>query len=123
MAAITRRDTRPELALRKALWRRDLRGWRCDVAGLPGRPDVVFTKQRLAIFVDGRLWHGHPSKYPARLSPEWRAKVARNVQRDRRADALLEESGWRVLRFWDAEVIRDPDLCASLVERSIRDFR
>lgn len=115
MSLVRRRDTAPELRLRSELWRRNVRGWRCDVAALPGRPDLAFTRWRVAVFVDGRLWHGHPSKYPAALSSEWRAKIAANIQRDRQADSALRQDGWQVLRFWDVDLQRDAAGCVTSI--------
>lgn len=119
MAAIRRRDTSPELTLRRALWRSGIRGWRVDSARLPGRPDLVFFRYRVAVFVDGRLWHGHPSKYPARLNPVWLEKIRRNVERDRSVDAHLRLLGWRVVRIWDSELGRDPDAAVARVVREL----
>jgi DNA mismatch endonuclease (patch repair protein) len=104
MAKIGRRDTSQELKLRRGLWRAGVRGWRCDFAGLPGRPDLVFPRKRLAVFVDGRLWHGHPDRYPGRLSEAWRTKIARNIERDRGVDRELTRLGWQVMRIWDREI-------------------
>src|SRR4051794_7063607 len=64
MSKVHRRDTSAELGLRRGLWRAGVRGWRCDVGHLPGRPDLAFTKLQVAVFVDGLLWHGHPRRYP-----------------------------------------------------------
>jgi len=107
MSKVHRRDTSAELRLRRGLWRSGLRGWRCDVPSLPGRPDLAFSRWHVAVFVDGLLWHGHPKRYPARLSEAWREKIARNVQRDRSVDVKLTALGWQVVRLWDAEVTKD----------------
>lgn len=120
MARVRGRDTGPELALRRAMHRRGLRGWRCHRAGLPGKPDVAFGRARLAVFVDGGFWHGHPSKWwPGRSGDYWDAKIARNMERDRAADAALAALGWRVLRLWDFDVKRDPDAAAGRVEEAL----
>lgn len=117
MSRVRRRDTRPELLLRKALWRRGIRGWRVDVAGLPGRPDLAFGRSRFAVFVDGGFWHGHPTRYHAGQSGSyWDRKIERNRERDRRADEELRALGWRVLRLWDFDVVRDPVKAARRVE-------
>ena len=114
MARVKGRDTGPELALRRALHRLGVRGWRCHRATLPGKPDLAFGRARLAVFVDGGFWHGHPSKWwPGRSGAYWDAKIARNIERDRQADAALEELGWRVLRLWDFDVMRDPESAAA----------
>jgi DNA mismatch endonuclease (patch repair protein) len=110
MAAIRGFDTRPERLLRSALWRLGARGWRCHWPGPGGRIDVAFTRARLAVFVDGSFWHGHPSKWrPGRFQGYWDAKIKRNMARDARQNAALEAAGWRVLRVWDFEVEHDPE--------------
>ncbi len=87
------------------MWAAGLRGWRCDFARLNGRPDVAFTRQRVAVFVDGGFWHGHPSKFPRPgLSDYWLAKIRRNIERDGRIDDELRAAGWQVVRLWDFEV-------------------
>lgn len=109
MAAVGRRDTGPELLLRRALFQLGVRGWRLHRRDLPGRPDLVFGPARLAVFVDGAFWHGHPSKWwPGRSGDYWDRKIQGNMARDRRVDAELRGDGWRVLRLWDFEVERSP---------------
>lgn len=108
MAAVRSRDTKPELVLRSALREGGLLGYRIGPPGLPGRPDVAYTRWRLAIFVDGAYWHGHPDHFdPGRASEYWRTKIAKNQDRDRRANAALIAQGWTVLRFWDFEVMKN----------------
>jgi DNA mismatch endonuclease (patch repair protein) len=120
MARVKARDTGPELKLRGALYRLGVRGWRCHRANLPGKPDVAFGRAQLAVFVDGGFWHGHPSKWwPGRSGPYWDKKIARNIERDRCVDEELAEMGWRVMRFWDFEVMKDPDEAARLVRDAL----
>jgi DNA mismatch endonuclease (patch repair protein) len=108
MAAVRRRDTAPEIALRRSLHAAGVRGWRCDYRRAPGRPDIAWPALRVAVFVDGAFWHGHPSRHrPGRSGPYWDAKIAANVERDRRVDAALNASGWTALRVWDFEVRRN----------------
>lgn len=108
MRAVRRRDTAPELNLRRALYAAGVRGWRCDYGRAPGRPDIAWPRRRLAVFVDGAFWHGHPSRHtPGRSGKYWDEKIQRNIERDREVDALLRESGWMVLRYWDFEVRRN----------------
>ena len=121
MGRIKSRDTKPELALRRALWAIGVRGWRCHRRDLPGRPDVAFGPAKLAVFVDGAFWHGHPSKYKAGQSGEfWDRKIAENAARDRRANAELAALGWTVIRLWDFEVLKDPLEAASRVKEDLR---
>lgn len=115
MSRVRTANTAPEVALRRALWRRGVRGWRLHAKDLPGRPDVVFRGRRLAIFVDGAFWHGHPDYYWGQSGAFWDKKIARTRERDERANQNLSALGWTVLRIWDFEVERDPDACAERV--------
>jgi DNA mismatch endonuclease, patch repair protein len=115
-----RRDSRAELALRAELHRLGLR-FRVDlplrVPGRVVRPDVVFTRARLAVFVDGCFWHCCPEhgNTPRANSDYWQPKLARNVARDRAVDAALGVTGWRVLRAWEHE---NPRQVAARVQRA-----
>jgi DNA mismatch endonuclease, patch repair protein len=120
MARVKGRDTKPELTLRRALYALGERGWRCHRKNLPGKPDLSFGRARLAVFVDGGFWHGHPSKYwPGRTSPYWDQKIARNQARDKRVDEELREMGWTVVRLWDFEVEKDPLGAAEQVRKRL----
>lgn len=119
MASIRKKDTKPELALRSALWAAGLRGWRCHAA-LPGSPDIAFGRYRVAVFVDGVWWHGHPDYLPrGRRGPYWDAKIAGNVARDKRVNAQLRTAGWIVVRLWDLDVLRSPDRAARTVTAAL----
>lgn len=112
MRSNRRRDSGPELALRAQLHRLGLR-FRVDLAiRTPARvvrPDVVFTRARLAVFVDGCFWHCCPEhgNVPRANSGYWRPKLERNVARDRAVDEALAHAGWRVLRAWEHEESAD----------------
>jgi DNA mismatch endonuclease, patch repair protein len=110
-----RADTRPERAIRSLLHAAGLRfrkDHRVDVPGARVRPDIVFTRRRLAVFVDGCFWHRCPRHgvSPSHNPAYWGPKLDRNVQRDRRVDAALREAGWTVLRIWEHQA---PDTAAS----------
>jgi len=116
-----RRDTKPEMAVRRAVWRRGLR-YRVDVSPLPGtrrRADLVFTRVRVAVFIDGCFWHGCPEHATApKANAEWWAeKLSANVLRDRDTDARLGEAGWLVLRIWEHE---DAEDAAERIEQVVR---
>ena len=120
MSRIRSRDTGPEVLLRKALWQHGVRGYRTHVRKVPGRPDLCWQGRRVAVFVDGAFWHGHPSAYtPGKSGRYWDEKIARNIARDRSADAQLEAMGWTVLRFWDFEVRRNLDACVERVAAEV----
>ena len=98
-----------------------MRGYRLNVKGLPGRPDIAWRKDRLAVFVDGAFWHGHPSAFREGKSGEyWDMKIRRNIDRDRAADQALLRLGWGVLRFWDFEVKSDAGTCVDVIEGALR---
>jgi DNA mismatch endonuclease (patch repair protein) len=100
-----------------------LRGYRLHVKTLPGKPDVAFIGRKLAVFVDGAFWHGHPDYYHGQSGPFWDAKIATNRERDARVDAQLAELGWEVIRLWDFEVEQDPAGCAARVGAALEQQR
>lgn len=119
MSKVRSFDTKPERIIRSALHRAGYR-FRKHVAHLPGRPDVVFTRARIAVFIDGDFWHGY--RFPAWRStvPEyWQAKIDRNRARDRLNFARLRRQGWHVLRLWEHEIYTDPAGCVSRIARAI----
>jgi DNA mismatch endonuclease (patch repair protein) len=106
MARVRRSGTAPELALRSALHRAGYRYRLNSGCGLPGTPDIVLRRFRLAIFVDGCFWHGckqHGSKAKTN-SKFWSDKILRNQQRDAKVDQALSALGWKVFRVWEHEV-------------------
>ncbi len=114
MAKIKGVNTKPELKLRKALWGMGFR-YRKNVKKLPGAPDLVFYKFKLAIFVDGEFWHGYNwEEKRGKIKSNrdfWIPKIERNMQRDRQNRSKLENEGWVVLRFWEREIYKDFDNC------------
>lgn len=122
--ASRKRDTRCELLLRRAVWRLGLR-YRIDVATLPGRPDIVFGRERVAVFCDGDFWHGRNyEERVARLqqghnAPYWVAKIGGNVARDVRNTEVLRAEGWMVLRFWESDVLKDVEAAANQVADAV----
>jgi|KBSSwiStaDraftv2_1062776.scaffolds.fasta_scaffold499693_2 DNA mismatch endonuclease (patch repair protein) len=85
---------------------------------LPGRPDIVFHRCRLAVFIDGDFWHGRRfEQWKEKLSPFWLEKISTNMRRDRRVDRRLWTSGWSVLHLWSKDVERDPERAIARVLR------
>lgn len=106
-----RRDTGPELALRRELHRRGLRYFvdRAPLKGLRRRADVVFPRRKVAVYVDGCFWHSCPvhATSPRNNAQWWTDKLAANVVRDRDTDTRLDAAGWTVVRVWEHEAARD----------------
>lgn len=111
-----RRDTKPEVALRRELHRRGLRYFvdRAPLKGMRRRADLVFPRRKLAVYVDGCFWHSCPvhATKPRNNAQWWADKLAANVARDRDTDTRLIEEGWRVVRIWEHE---DPVVAAQRV--------
>jgi len=128
MSAIKSTNTKPEMLLRKALWKKGLR-YRVNCRLLPGKPDVVFTKAKIVVFCDGDYWHGHnwalrglPSLESelAGYSEYWRNKILGNIRRDMENTTKLESDGWLVLRFWESDIKKDVDRCVEIIEMYYR---
>ena len=123
-AASRKQDTRCEHALRGALRRLGLR-YRVNFGKLPGRPDVVFSGARVAIFCDGDFWHGRNLKERLKKlrrghnAAYWVAKIRSNVERDRRHDEALRGDGWLVMRFWETDIARDVNGVATKVATAV----
>lgn len=133
MQRIRSKDTKPEVVLRKALWHKGYR-YRKNYKDLPGKPDIVFTKQKVCVFVDSEFFHGKDfeSGYKSRKysslreqlensnhSEFWMSKIQRNMERDREVDAELHGLGWSVLRFWSKDVLRKTEDCIDAIEEAM----
>jgi len=132
MAAVRGRNTEPEMLLRRELHKR---GLRYTVQGrLPGKPDLVFSKARVAVFVDGDFWHGHgwrergfeswEAQFEGHRDPEkWRAKIRRNIERDAEVNEELGILGWHVVRVLESVIRHDLTAVADEIEHTIRTRR
>lgn len=124
MVAIKSRDTSIEVKLRKMLWDHGIR-YRKNYKALPGSPDIVLTRYRIAIFCDGEFFHGKDwDKLTDQLmsgnnGPYWVAKIARNIDRDDEVNKQLIAMGWTVLRFWGRDILKYPDECLRAIEETI----
>ena len=109
MSHIRSVNTKPEVALRRALWRHGFR-YRVNVKSLPGSPDIVLPKHRTVVFVHGCFWHGHlkckNNKIPQTNTEFWQAKVTRNQERDQEVWRQLEAKGWSVVIVWECELVK-----------------
>jgi DNA mismatch endonuclease, patch repair protein len=122
MSQIRGKNTRPELTFRKLLASAGLRGYRVHY-NLPGKPDVVFTRNKLAIFVDGCYWHMCPADFrvPATRTGFWLRKIRSNAERDRKIDLDLAKRGWYVMRYWEHEIKNNPDNVVAAVMIAVRE--
>ena len=125
MSRIRAKDTKIEIILRKALWSKGYR-YRKNYNALPGKPDIVFTKYKIAVFCDSEYFHGKdwdevwlPRIKKGNNSEYWEKKIKRNMERDKEVNQQLETMGWLVLRFWGKEIINDPDSCVRQIEKAI----
>ena len=125
LSSVKSTDTKCETQLRSELWRMGLR-FRKNLQDLPGKPDIVFTKQRLVVFCDGDFWHGRDWLARKRRLNKganamyWTKKIHANIQRDRSHDKELRQLGWKVLRLWESEILIDPHRCALSVVEIVR---
>ena len=124
MQHIRSKDTKIEMLLRRELWKRGYR-YRKNYIKLPGRPDIVFTKYKIAVFCDGEFFHGADWEVNKEKilrgdnGQFWVEKITRNMERDRAIDAALSEMGWTVLRFWGKEISSDTYNCIMTIEKAI----
>lgn len=114
MRRMPRKNTKPEVRLRRELHRRGLR-FRIDYGELPGRPDIALTRAKVAVFIDGCFWHACPvhGSLPRNNREWWKAKLERNVARDREKDGALRSLGWLPLHYWEHD---DVDEVADEIE-------
>lgn len=121
MSKIRSKDTKIEIKLRKALWAKGLRGYRVHYR-IPGKPDMVFTREKLAIFTDSSFFHGYNWKILGKIPPKgyWQEKIKKNMARDQRYNKLLRKDGWKVLRFWDFEINKSLDKCLSKILQNLK---
>ena len=110
-----------ELALMQLLRRHGITGWRRNQKVF-GRPDFIFRRSRLALFVDGCFWHGCPKHYkiPAGNRAFWKKKFAANKARDRRVNRELRRLGWHVVRIWEHDLAKRPAFCLRRISTTLR---
>lgn len=128
MQHIKSKDTKIEVLLRRELWRRGYR-YRKNYSGLPGKPDIVLTKYKIAIFCDSEFFHGKdwevlkPRLERGNNSDYWLKKISRNRERDDEINKQLLFQGWTVIRFWGKDILKNVDECIKVVEETIFDLK
>ncbi len=125
MQHIRSTDTKPELILRKLLWHNGYR-YRKNWKGLPGKPDIVITKYKLCIFIDGEYFHGKDWENGEREKVlrgnnhlYWVTKIEKNIHRDREVENALCNLGWKVIRFWSKDVLKNSERCLCKIQNII----
>ena len=124
MQHIHSKDTKIEVVLRKALWAKGYR-YRKNWSELPGKPDIVLTKYKIAIFCDSEFFHGKdwevlkPRLEKGNNPDYWIPKITRNMERDIETDRKLLFLGWTVLHFWGKDILRHPEECIQVIEETI----
>lgn len=126
MKLIKSKDTSIELKLRKNLWHKGLR-YRKNFKELPGKPDIVFIKEKIAVFCDSEFWHGKEfdlnSFIETKNAEYWKKKIKSNIDRDTAVDQELKTMGYVVLRFWGKDIISNVELCSEVVVSEILRLR
>ncbi|MCK0161132.1 very short patch repair endonuclease [Muricauda sp. F6463D] len=126
MGKIRGKNTKPELAFRKALWKSGYR-YRIDYKKLVGKPDIALKKYKTVVFIDGEFWHGYnweERKLKIKTNREfWIPKIESNIQRDEEVNAALEEMGYKVFRFWETDIKKNLDQCLNKVITHLEDGR
>lgn len=127
MSHIRSKNTKAEVLLRKALWHHGIRYWK-NYKDLPGKPDIVLTRYKIAIFVDGDFWHArghqdHPGEQVATNKEFWQKKLKDNVERDKEVNDELTEEGWLVLRLWESDIKKNLDDCVDQILQYVPDKR
>lgn len=122
MQANRAKNTTPEVLLRKQLWAAGHRGYRLHSKNLPGRPDISFNKQRLAVFINGCFWHRCPNcrlPLPKSNTEFWKKKFDANTARDKKKIEALENLGWRTVTIWECKIFSDLISCLERLEREL----
>jgi len=122
MSRIRGKNTGPEVKLRKMLFAAGVRGYRIYYK-LPGKPDIVFTKKKIAIFVDGCFWHKCPVCFqePETRNEFWMKKIQSNVDRAAKVNEQLRADGWKVIRIWEHEIRKEPDVVINRIMEYLSD--
>ena len=117
-------NTKGEVLLRSVVWKLGFR-FRKNVKDLPGKPDIVFPRERVAVFCDGDFWHGRnweekrEKMKKGSNAPYWLSKIEANMERDKRHNKQLRELNWSVLRFWESDVLADPTAAAAKIKEVV----
>ena len=123
MSQIKSKDTTPEIAVRKLIWKK---GYRYRIGhGLMGKPDMVFPFYGIAVFIDGCFWHGCPKhcRMPSSNVSYWKQKIYGNKKRDKKINRQLKKEGWKVIRIWEHDIKKGSEKSVKRITRHIQTFK
>lgn len=124
MRQVRNKDSKIEVVFRKALRDRGIH-YRKNVTNIIGKPDIAFKGLKIAVFCDSEFWHGYnwdERKNDFKSNQDfWIPKIERNMERDKEVNEQLEAEGWKVIRFWGKEILKNSDKCAEIVENAIKE--
>ena len=119
MSRIKGKNTKPEKIIRSLLYQKGLRGYRVHYSKIEGKPDIVFSRKRVAISINGCFWHKCPKcnlPLPKSNTEFWKEKLDRNIIRDKEKIEKLKEAGWHVETYWECEIKSNPDQVVDFIE-------
>lgn len=125
MKKIKSKDTKPEIMLRRELWKRGYR-YRKNFSELPGKPDIVFIRKKVVVFIDGDFWHGYNWEEKKRKilnnKEYWVKKIEKNIERDKENTKKLSNMGYKVIRFWEHEIKTDINKCVNEIIKTLKNI-
>ena len=120
MSRIKGKDTGLEVRVRSDLHKKGFR-FRKHLKGLPGKPDVVFTRAKIAVFIDGDFWHGYRfSTWKHKVSDFWKIKISKTIERDTKNHHQLRDMGWTVIRLWQHDLERNYEICVQKIVSALK---
>ncbi len=119
MQNIRSKNTKPERIIMSELKKKKIY-YTTYVKNLIGKPDIVFRRKKIAVFIDSDFWHGHPTRFihPKSNTDYWENKIIRNKQRDKLVNKSLKQEGWQVIRIWEYDIKKNPDKCLNKILRA-----
>jgi len=116
MQNIRSKETKPELTIMRELKKLKIY-FSAHVNKITGRPDIVFRRKKIIVFVDSDFWHGHPKRFimPKTNTEYWKKKIAKNKKRDREVNKTLKSDGWRVIRLWEYDIKKHTSKCVNRI--------